>query len=52
MKNSFKEGLQQGKQDQKLRQSAWERQPLVLKLVELALVALAVLAYLALFVKG
>lgn len=47
----FKDGLggQQAKLD---RQSKWEAQPLVFKLVELALVAAAVLAYLALFVKG
>lgn len=48
----FKAGLRDSKQSDQERQSAWEAQPLAFKLVELALVVAAAVAYLVFFVKG
>ena len=49
---AFKEGLEEGNRVAQDRQSAWERQPLAYKLVELALVVAAAVTYLVLFAKG
>ena len=49
---AFKEGLEDSKRSDQERQSAWERQPLALKLLELALVVAGVAVYVALFAKG
>lgn len=48
----FKAGLQDSKTSEQERQSAWERQPLALKLLELALVVAGVVGYAILFAKG
>lgn len=49
---AFKEGFKDGQLAEQERQSAWERQPLALKLLELALVVAGVVAYAILFAKG
>jgi len=48
----FKAGVQSAGLAEQERQARWESQPLWVKLVELVLVVLAVVAYWALFGKG
>lgn len=51
-KEGFKAGWGDNKQSELDRQSMWERQPLVIKLLELALVVVGVVGYAILFAKG